>query len=91
MAQYRYERNFLKCLCKGHIQDLIEDVGWNQIQCAIVRKRYLEFKSTPRICLELNLSTTAYNRHFIEICKKLQSYFILHKDSAIAELYKKNL
>lgn len=88
MAHYRRERNFLRSLCKGHIQDLIESVGWSQIQCVMVKKRYLEFKSVPRICLEMSLTTTTFNRNFIEICKKLQSHLVRNKDTEIAELYR---
>lgn len=78
--QFKRERSFLKCLCKGHINDLIEDVGWSELQCAIVRKKYLEFKTKTRICLEEHLSGTKYTKEFTNICAKLKSYFALNKN-----------
>ena len=84
---FRRERNFLKSLCKGHIQDLVEEVGWNPIQCAIVKKRYLEFKSLPVICLEVGLSESQYTRQINDICVKLVSYMTHHKSEEIARIY----
>ncbi len=72
----RKERVFLGCLCKGHIQDLIEDVGWNDIQKEMVKKRYLEFKSKPRICMELHISGTKYTREQLILYSKLRSYLM---------------
>lgn len=86
---FRQERNFLKSLCKGHIQDLVMDVGWSPLQCVIVKKRYLEFKSMPRICMETNISESQYTRSFNEIFSKLSSYIAHHKDSEIVQMYYK--
>lgn len=85
--QFRKERNFLKSLCKGHIQDLVSDVGWNNLQCAMVTKRYLEFKSVPRICMDIGISESTYQVNFIEILRKFKSYLIRHSDTEIAKLY----
>lgn len=86
---YRRERKFLKSLCKGHIQDLVSDVGWTPLQCSIVRKRYLEFKSVAQICMELYLSESQYNSQFINICAKLNSYMLHNKDSELYDIYTK--
>lgn len=81
------ERSFLRNLCKGHIQDLIEDVGWNNIQKAMVVKRYLEFKSIPRICMETHQSETSYRENFKTILAKLKSYLLHNKDSDLYRMY----
>ena len=83
----RRERTFLKGLCKGHIQDLIEEVGWTPIQCAMVRKRYIEFKSVPRICMETCQASTTYNRNFDDVCKKLRSYMLTVDNLELLKLY----
>lgn len=88
MAHYRRERSFLRSLCKGHIQELIEDVGWSHFQCVLVKKRYLEFKSVPMICMETHITPTTLNRHFIDIFKKLESYLIHNRETEIGTLYR---
>ena len=72
--RYKRERRYLDGLCKGHIIDLVAEVGWSPIQCEMVKKRYLEFKSAPVICLETAQSETQYTRNFNKICEKLASY-----------------
>ena len=72
--QYRKERVFLLSLCKGHIQDLLDEVGWNDTQKEIIRGRYLEFKSKPCICMALHISGTTYNREQKNLYMKLQSF-----------------
>ena len=84
---FRQERNFLKSLCKGHIQDLVDEVGWNPIQCAIVKKRYLEFKSLPCICMEIGISESQFTRNFNDICVKLASYMTHHRSDELTEIY----
>lgn len=85
--QYRNERNFLKSLCKGHINDLIDEVGWDELQCNLIKKRYLEFKSKTRVCMEEHLSESKYTKEFNTICKKLQSYLIHNKDTELYEMF----
>ena len=72
--QYRKERVFLSSLCKGQIQDLLDKVEWNDTQKEIIRGRYLEFKSKPRICMELHISGTTYSREQKNLYMKLQSF-----------------
>ena len=84
---FRRERNFLKSLCKGQIHELVEEVGWNPIQCAIVKKKCLEFKSMPVICIEIGLSESQYTRHLNEICQKLTSYMAHNKNEELAKIY----
>ena len=85
--RYKEERNFLKSLCKGHINDLINDVGWSELQCNLVRKRYLEFKSKTKVYMEEHLSETTYTKEFTNICIKLRTYLILNKDSDLYKIY----
>ena len=86
---YRRERKFLKSLCKDHIQDLLEDVGWTPLQCSIVRKRYLEFKFVAKICIELGLSESQHSKLYINICEKLHSYLVHNKEIELYLLYEK--
>lgn len=85
----RKERVFLGCLCKGHIQDLIDDVGWNDIQKEMIKKRYLEFKSKPRICMELHISGTKYSREQNNLYLKLRSYLIHSINTELTDIYNK--
>lgn len=85
--QYIQERRFLQSLCKGHINDLIADVGWTPIQCEIIRKRYIEFRSMARTSIEVGLSESQYLRQFNNICLKLKSYIAKNKDEEIAKIY----
>lgn len=85
--QFKRERDLLRSLCKGHIEDLISDVGWSRIQCAMVRKKYLEFKTKTRSCMEIGISETQYTRELNNILAKLLSYVIHNKDTEISKIY----
>lgn len=85
--RYKRERSFLRKLCKGHIQDLIAEVGWSKIQCAMITKRYLEFKSVPRICMETGLSESGYKDQFNNILAKLHSHLVYSKDEDLLNIY----
>lgn len=87
--QYTQERRFLQSLCKGHIQDLLSDVGWTPVQCEIIKKRYLEFKSMARTSIEIGLSESQYLRQFNSICLKLRSYLAKNKDGEIEKIYQR--
>ncbi len=79
--RFKKERNFLGSLCKGYILDLIEEVGWSPIQCEVVKKKYLEFKSMPQTCIDTGISESQYTRVLNGVCEKLNSY-ILHSNNA---------
>ena len=85
--QFKKERDLLKSLCKGHILDLIDEVGWNDLQCNLVRKKYLEFKYKARVCMDMHLSEAQYTRELRIILIKLRSYLIRYKDTEIAKIY----
>lgn len=85
--QFKRERNLLRSLCKGHIEDLIRDVGWSNIQCTMIKKRYLEFKSKTRSCMEIGVSETQYSRELNNLLAKLMSYLIHNKETEISKIY----
>ncbi len=85
--QFKRERSLLRSLCKGHIEDLISDVGWSKIQCVMVKKRYLEFKTKTRSCMEIGISETQYSRELNHLLAKLLSYLIHNKETEIAKIY----
>lgn len=85
---FKRERDFLGSLCKGHIQDLVDEVGWTPLQCDIVKKTYIEFKSTPVICMEAGLSESQLGRERRKILEKFYSYLIYHKDAEIVQIFK---
>jgi hypothetical protein len=87
--KFQKERRFLRSLCKGHINDLITDVGWSKTQCDIVRKHYIEFKSKVRTCMEIGLSETQYTREINNVLIKLISYLAYNKDTDISKIYYK--
>lgn len=87
--QYIQERRFLQSLCKGHINDLIAEVGWTPIQCEIIRKRYIEFKSMARTSIEVGLSESQYLRQYNGICLKLRSYMAKNKGEELAKIYQR--
>ena len=85
--KFKRERDFLRLLCKEHILELIEKVGWNDIQIKIIRLCYLEHKSITRIRLELYLTSATYVRYFDSAMKKLQVYLDCHKDDNFYKYY----
>lgn len=85
--QFKQERDLLKSLCKGHILDLIEEVGWNETQCAMVRKRYLDFKSKARICMDIHISEAQYTREQKNMLVKLRSFVRHNKNTEITKIY----
>lgn len=84
---YTREKNFMKGLCEECIKELIETVGWSDIQKEMVSKRFLQFKSVANICEELNISDSTYTRYSDNMYKKLQSYLDRHQDSPIYKHY----
>lgn len=86
---YRRERSFLRSLCKGHIQDLVDEVGWSPIQCSIVKKRYLELKSLPTICLEIGISESQCVRETNKLIQKFHFYLMRENASEIAKQFEK--
>lgn len=87
--EFKPERNLLRCLCKGHIGDLIDEVGWNKVQCQMVTKKYIEFKTKAKACMEIGLSETQYTRELNNLLAKLQSYVIHNRNAEITEFYHK--
>jgi hypothetical protein len=85
--KFQKERRFLRSLCKGHINDLIRDVGWSSIQCEIIRMHYLNFKTKTRTCMEVGLSETQYSREMNNILIKLISYLSYNKNTEISKIY----
>lgn len=85
--RFKRERSFLGSLCKGYILDLVDEVGWNPVQCEVVKKRYLEFKSVPEICLEIGMSESQYTRVMNGLCEKMYTYFSRNKDEEISNLF----
>lgn len=84
---YTKEKNFMKGLCKEFIKDLIETVGWSDIQKEMISKKFLQFKSVSNICEELNISDSTYTRYSDNMYKKLQSYLDRHQDSPLHKYY----
>lgn len=41
---YTKEKNFMKGLCKEFVKDLIETVGWSDIQKEMISKKFLQFR-----------------------------------------------
>lgn len=85
--RFKRERSFLGSLCKGYILDLVDEVGWSPIQCEVVKKRYLEFKSMPEICLEVGISESQYTRVMNGVCEKLQTHIARSKDEEIMKIF----
>lgn len=85
--KYRREKRFLESLCKGHIKDLLEDVGWTELQCEIIKKRYLEFRSAAGTSMDIGFSDSQYRRITNKIYDKLRSYMIRQKDDELAKIY----
>ena len=84
---YTKEKNFMKGLCAEYVNELIEKVGWSDIQKEMVTKKFLQFKSVGDICEELNISDSTYTRYSDNMYKKLQTYLDKHKDSPIYKFY----
>lgn len=84
---YTKEKNFMKGLCAEYVNELIEKVGWSDIQREMVTKKFLQFKSVGDICEELNISDSTYTRYSDNMYKKLQTYLDKHKDSPIYKFY----
>lgn len=72
--KYIRERNLLQTLCKDFILELIENVGWNDIQIKIIKARYIEHKSVKRTRIDLYLTSATYVRYFDSAMQKLQVY-----------------
>ena len=85
---FKRERSFLGSLCKGHIRDLVDEVGWTPVQCSIVQKKYIEFKSSPVICMEVGLSEAQLGREYKDLLRKFHSYLICNKYGEIAQIFK---
>lgn len=85
--RFKRERSFLGSLCKGYILDLVDEVGWSPIQCEVVKKKYLEFKSMPEICLDIGISESQYTRVLNGVCEKLQTHIIRGNDAEISKLF----
>lgn len=85
--RFKRERSFLGSLCKGYILDLVDEVGWSPIQCEVVKKRYLEFKSMPAICLEVGISESQYTRVMNGVCEKLQMHIARSNDEEIMTIF----
>lgn len=85
--RFKRERSFLGSLCKGYILDLVDEVGWSPIQCAVVKKKYLEFKSMPEICLDIGISESQYTRVLNGVCEKFQSFIVRDKNAEISKLF----
>lgn len=77
----------MKGLCAEYVNELIEKVGWSDIQREMVTKKFLQFKSVGDICEELNISDSTYTRYSDNMYKKLQTYLDKHKDSPIYKFY----
>lgn len=84
---YTKEKNFMKGLCAEYVNELIEKVGWSDIQREMITKKFLQFKSVGDICEELNISDSTYTRYSDNMYKKLQTYLDKHKDSPIYKFY----
>ena len=84
---YTKEKNFMKGLCAEYVNELIEKVGWSDIQKEMVTKKFLQFKSVGDICEELNISDSTYTRYSDNMYKKLQTYLDKHTDSPIYKYY----
>lgn len=72
--KYIRERNLLQTLCKDFILELIENVGWNDIQIKIIKARYIAHKSVKRTRIDLYLTSATYVRYFDSAMQKLQVY-----------------
>ena len=84
---YSKEKNFMKSLCTDYVQELLDKVGWSDIQKEMVTKKFLQFKSICVICEELNISDSTYTRYADNMYKKLQTYLDKHKDTPISKFY----
>ena len=84
---YTKEKNFMKSLCAEYVEELIEKVGWSDIQKEMVTKKFLQFKSVGDICEELNISDSTYTRYSDNMYKKLQTYLDKHQDTPIYKFY----
>lgn len=84
---FKRERDFLKNLCKGHISDLIENVGWNKQQIGIIKCRCLEFKSVVRTCMDVGISEAEYRRQVNGLYMKLKSYMLQCDDADLKQFY----
>ena len=83
--EFKRERDFLQSLCKDAILELIDKVGWNEIQVDIIKLRYINHKSITKLRMELYLTSATYARYFNNAMRKLQIYLYYHQNE---ELYK---
>lgn len=84
---FKREKEFLKVLCKGYIEDLIQNVGWTPLECSIIRKKYIEHLEIADIVYDCGIAEATYVRYFDKICAKLQTYMKRHRDADIAAFY----
>lgn len=69
-------KNKLKQSCLGVLQDYLNDVGFNDEEKILFKKRYIEEKSVPVICLTaLYCGTNKYNRIHNRILDKCISHY----------------
>lgn len=85
--QYKRERSFLQNLCKDYVLELLEEVGWDEIQKKIVRLKYINNYSIKDIRYTLFLTSATYSRYYLSILKKLNSYILFHKDKDYIKFY----
>lgn len=85
--KFKRERDFLQLLCRDYILELIDKVGWSEVQNNIIKLRYLEHKSITRIRMDLYLTSATYVRYFDNAMQKLQTYLDCHQDDKFYKYY----
>lgn len=73
-------KRILRTSCRGVLNDLLEDVGFSNIEKTIFYNRYVlsNPRSVPVICLMAHCSPSTYNDIHNRILDKVLSHF-LHK------------
>lgn len=77
----------MQTLCRDCILELIEKVGWDEIQVNIIKLRYLEHKSVKKTRIDLYLTSATYVRYFDNAMQKLQNYLDHHQDEKFYKHY----
>jgi len=71
---FKKEKNLLKILCRGYLEDLIAGVGWTPLEQDIIRMKYIEHKEIADIVFDLSISEATYVRYFDVLCAKLHTH-----------------
>lgn len=66
----------LKSSCRGFLEDLLDNVGFNTLEKEIFARRYLTEEEVLQTCYDIFISPSTYNKVHNNILDKVSSYFL---------------